>query len=116
VLLEKMGILELLDLKENPANMHHLVGQANPVGQPGQPGEPGEDGKPGEPGAPGSKGQKGKTIGLEKLEDKIVDGIKSLRQKLNDCCNRNQYTGYSDRLGKRYTPWPQATCPPYGKV
>ena len=85
-------------------------------GQPGHPGEPGEDGEPGEPGVPGTKGQKGKTIGLEKLEDKIADGIKSLRTKLNDCCSRNQYTGYTNRRGKRYTPWPLATCPPYGKV
>ena len=87
-------------------------------GIPGRPGEPGEDGEPGAPGAPGSKGQKGKTIGLEKLDDKIADGIKSLRIQLNGCCNRNQPGGHNDYYrGKRYTPHDEAvTCPPYGKV
>ena len=65
---------------------------------------------------PGSKGQKGKTIGLEKLEDKIANSIKSLRIQLNNCCNRNQPGRYGYR-GKRYTPHDEAvTCPPYGKV
>ena len=32
-LLEKMAILELQDLKENVANMHHLASQANLVNQ-----------------------------------------------------------------------------------
>jgi len=31
--LAKMAILELLDLKENAANMHHLASLANPVNQ-----------------------------------------------------------------------------------
>ena len=56
------------------------------------------------------KGQKGKTIGLDKLEEKIESGIKSLQSQLQECCDKNQYHGYR---GKRYTPH---ECPPHGKV
>ena len=65
------------------------------------------------------KGQKGKTIGLEKLEDKIASGIKSLRIKLQDCCDRNKHRGYGDDdddRDKRSTDYYSVTCPPYGKV
>ena len=80
-------------------------------GLPGHPGTPGEDGEPGAPGTPGRKGQKGKTIDLEKIEDKIEDGIKSLRSQLRDCCERNSHRG------KRFTHHDGAVkCPPYGKV
>ena len=72
---------------------------------------------PGKPGVPGYKGQKGKTIGLEKVEDKIEDGIKSLRSQLRDCCNRNSHL-YGGVGGKRSTHdnYDEVTCPPYGKV
>ena len=77
-------------------------------GLPGHPGTPGEDGEPGAPGAPGRKGQKGQTTDLEKIVDKIEDGIKSLRSELHDCC---------ERRGKRFTSHDGAVkCPPYGKV
>ena len=80
-------------------------------GLPGHPGTPGEDGEPGVPGIPGRKGEKGKTIGLEKVEDKIEDGIKSLESQLRDCCDRNSHRG------KRSTPYDGTVkCPPYGKV
>ena len=101
-----------------------------PPGEPGltgQPGRPGQNGSPGQPGIPGRKGQKGKTTGLEKLQDKIADGIKSLRIKLQECCDKTQHT---NNVGhhKRYTPHDTThdtphdtthdtvTCPPHGKV
>ena len=70
---------------------------------------------------PGSKGQKGKTIELEKLEDKIADGIKSLRIQLNSCCSRNKQIGYAPNdehndYKKRSSDYYTVTCPPYGKV
>ena len=58
-------------------------------------------------------------IGLEKLEDKFAGGIKSLRKKLQDCCDWNQHKGYGDDdddLDKRTTDYYSVTCPPYGKV
>ena len=79
-------------------------------GYPGEPGIPGKDGESGQPGVPGVKGQKGETIGLDKLEEKIEGGIKSLQSQLQDCCNKNQHRG------KRYTPHDTVTCPPHGKV
>ena len=68
---------------------------------------------PGSPGVPGYKGPKGKTLGLDKVEDKIEDGIKSLKTQLRDCCDRNDRSYH----GKRYAPYDEhASCPPYGKV
>jgi len=86
-------------------------------GEPGPPGKPGKPGEPGEPGEPGSKGQKGKTIGLEKLEDRIESGIKSLREKLEDCCEKSggRYGGYVDSKHKRSTGY-SSSCPRYAKV
>jgi len=84
-------------------------------GEPGQPGEPGKPGEPGEPGEPGSKGQKGKTIGLEKLEDRIGNSIKHLREQLQNCCDKHQ--GYANDYykHKRSTDY-SSSCPRYGKV
>ena len=84
-------------------------------GLPGRPGRPGKDGRPGQPGMPGRKGQRGRSIGLDKLEDKIADGIKSLRSQLQDCCDRNQHR-YNDNQHKRYMPHDTVMCPPRGKV
>ena len=61
------------------------------------------------------KGQKGKTIGLDKLEEKIESGIKSLQSQLQECCDRNQHSRYG-RDDHRYKSSGYDTCPPYGKV